>query len=90
VTVEEAGEEDRVAVQVSGVMPWPILLVWLLSTVKDTFRVAPEETETVWETSPVSYEKRRAPLNRTPEPPSWEIVHPEDPSKVPLSNRLVA
>lgn len=51
--MEAAGEEDRVAVQVSGVMPWPILLVWLLSTVKDTFRVAPEETETVWETSPV-------------------------------------
>ena len=51
--MEAAGEEDRVAVQVSGVMPWPILLVWLLSTVKDTFRVAPAETETVWETSPV-------------------------------------
>jgi hypothetical protein len=29
-------------------------------------------------------------LNKTPEPPFWDTVHPEDPLKSPLTNKLLA
>ena len=50
VTVAEVGEaesEDRVAVQVSDIAPWPTLFVRLLSTIKETSKVSPGEASTV-------------------------------------------